>query len=78
MRVAFMATNLALDDALINAAQQIGNHPTKGAAVNAALEEYIQRRKRLEILNPFGTVDFNPDYDYQANRKLDWQELDRL
>jgi Arc/MetJ family transcription regulator len=71
-----MATNLALDDALIEEARQIGQHQTKKAAVTAALEEYIQRRKRLEILDLFGTVDFDPDYDYKANRQRDQIEVE--
>jgi len=71
-----MATNLAIDDALIEQARQIGHHTTKKAAVTAALEEYIQRRKQLEILDLFGTIDFDPDYDYKANRLLDRIELE--
>lgn len=71
-----MATNLALDDNLIEEARQIGHHVTKKAAVTAALEEYIQRRKRLEILDLFGTVDFDPGYDYKANRQRDRIEVE--
>jgi len=71
-----MATNLALDDTLIEEARQIGHHTTKKAAVTAALEEYIQRRKRLEILDLFGTVDFDPAYDYKASRQLDRIEVE--
>ena len=41
-----MATNLALDDKLIREAQKAGGHRTKKAAVTAALEEYVQRRKQ--------------------------------
>ena len=40
-----MATNLAIDDALIREAQEVGGHKTKKEAVKAALEEYIRRRK---------------------------------
>lgn len=64
-----MATNLALDDKLIEEAKQIGNHKTKKDAVTAALEEYVQRRKRERIIEAFGTVDFDPSYDYKANRR---------
>jgi len=71
-----MATNLALDDSLIEEARQIGHHLTKKAAVTAALEEYIQRRKQLEILNLFGAIDFDPAYDYKKNRRLDKVELE--
>jgi hypothetical protein len=71
-----MPTNLAIDDELINEARRIGNHATKREAVTAALDEYIRRRKQLEILDHFGTIDFDPTYDYKKMRKLDRIELD--
>ena len=73
-----MVNNLAIDDALIEAAREIGHHATKEGAVTAALEEYIQHRKQLEILDHFGTVDFDPDYDYKANRLLDKIPVDEF
>ncbi len=63
-----MATNLALDDKLISQAQKIGNHKTKKSAVNEALKEYIQRREQLQILNLFGTIDYDKNYKYKAGR----------
>lgn len=64
-----MATNLALDDRLIERARRVGGHKTKRAAVTAALEEYVGRRERLRITELFGTIDFDPDYDYKALRE---------
>ncbi len=64
-----MATNLALDDKLIEEARLVGNKPTKKAVVTEALEEYIQRRKQMRILELFHQVDFDPDYDYKKQRK---------
>jgi Arc/MetJ family transcription regulator len=64
-----MPTNLAVDDSLIEEARRIGHHKTKKEAVTAALSEYIAHRKRLEILASFGTVDFDPKYNYKADRK---------
>lgn len=64
-----MPTNLAIDDDLIEEAKRIGQHKTKKAAVTAALREYVQRRKQLEIVNLFGTIDFDPDYDYKRERR---------
>ncbi len=64
-----MPTNLAIDDNLIEEARRIGHHKTKKEAVTTALAEYIAHRKRLEILAFFGTVDFDPKYDYKAERK---------
>ena len=56
-----MATNLALDDSLIEEAVRVGNHRTKKEAVTAALNEYVQARKRREIFDWVGKVDY---YDY--------------
>jgi Arc/MetJ family transcription regulator len=64
-----MATNLALDDALIEAARRAGKHKTKKEAVTAALDEYVKRRKQLRILEAFGSFDFDPRYDYKAERR---------
>ncbi len=66
-----MATNLALDDALIEEARRVGGHRTKRAVVTEALEEYVQRRRQLQILGLFNTIDYDPDFDYrkQRNRK---------
>ncbi len=64
-----MATNLALDDALIEEARRAGKHKTKKEAVTAALAEYVKRRKQLRILDAFGTFEFDPAYDYKAERR---------
>ena len=63
-----MATNLALDDALIEEARRTGGHKTKREAVTAALDEYIRFRKQQQIVHRFGTFDFDPQYDYKAAR----------
>ncbi|HXX00266.1 MAG TPA: type II toxin-antitoxin system VapB family antitoxin [Candidatus Acidoferrales bacterium] len=64
-----MATNLAIDDKLIKEARKTGGHKTKKEAVTTALEEYIRYHKQQEILSDFGTVDFDPAYDYKAARR---------
>ena len=64
-----MATNLALDDRLIEEARELGGHRTKKEAVHAALEEYIRRRKQLKILDLFGKIDYYEDYDYKRERR---------
>ena len=63
-----MATNLAIDNTLLKEAQAIGKHKTKKAAVTEALKEYIMKRKQLEILDLFGTVQYDDDYDYKESR----------
>ena len=64
-----MATNLAIDDRLLQEAQRIGGKPTKKATVTEALEEYIRHRKQAKILELFGTVQFDPKYDYKKQRR---------
>jgi Arc/MetJ family transcription regulator len=64
-----VATNLALDDSLIREAQEVGHHKTKKEAVTAALREYIQRRRQLEILKLKGSITYYDDYDHKALRR---------
>lgn len=66
-----MATNLAIDDRLIEEARVTGGHKTKKEAVTAALDEYIRHRKQQKILQQFGTIDFDPSFNYKTvrNRK---------
>jgi Bacterial antitoxin of type II TA system, VapB len=64
-----MATNLAIDDKLLEEARIVGKHATKKAVVNEALTEYVQRRKQAEIINLFNSVVYDSDYDYKDQRK---------
>jgi Arc/MetJ family transcription regulator len=64
-----MATNLAIDDKLLETALKIGGKRTKRETVNEALLEYIQRRKRLQALEAFGTITMDPTYDYKKLRR---------
>jgi Arc/MetJ family transcription regulator len=64
-----MATNLALDDKLIDEAVRAGGHKTKKAAVTAALNEYVKSRQRQRILRWKGQVEYVDDYDFKALRR---------
>ena len=57
-----MPTNLAIDDRLLEEARQVGGHKTKKETVTIALQEYVAHRKQLEILELFGTIDYDPRY----------------
>ena len=64
-----MTTNLAIDDQLLDEALRIGGHRTKKATVNEALAEYILHRKQQKVIDLFGTLDFEPGYDYKKQRR---------
>ena len=64
-----MPTNLALDNKLVQEVKRLGGHSTKRAAVNEALREYVIRRKQKKILEIFGTLEWDPKYDYKPARK---------
>jgi Arc/MetJ family transcription regulator len=63
-----MPTNLHIDSDLLEQAKRLGHHRTKRATVDEALREYIQYRKRVEAIEAFGTIDFDPGYDYKKMR----------
>jgi hypothetical protein len=63
-----MPTNLAIDDRLIEQAQKLGRHKTKKETVNAALDEYIRRRKQAGLIPLFGTIDYDPAFNYKRER----------
>ena len=52
-----MATNLALDQNLLDHAFRVSGEPTKKAAVTRALQEF------------FGKLEWDPGYDYKAERE---------
>ncbi len=64
-----MATNLDLDDKLIEKARKLGGHRTKKDAVTRALEEYVRWLKQKAIVSDFGTIDYDIDYDYKKQRR---------
>ncbi|NCJ06556.1 type II toxin-antitoxin system VapB family antitoxin [Synechococcales cyanobacterium C] len=64
-----MITNIEIDPTLIQEALTLGEHQTEKIVIEAALQEYIQRRKQLKVLELFGTIDYEPDYDYKQQRR---------
>jgi Arc/MetJ family transcription regulator len=63
-----MATNLNLDDALLDEAVKLSGKRTKRDTVNAALEEFVSRRKQRRILELFGKLEWDPRFDYKKER----------
>ena len=63
-----MATNLALDPDLLEKALRVSGEKTKKAAVTKALTEFIARREQKRLVELFGKLDWNPDFDYKSER----------
>lgn len=70
-----MATNLNIDQDLLNEALEVGKHKTKRETVNVALKEYVQKHKQQGIIKLFGTLDWDDNYDYKAERKRDNEDI---
>ena len=64
-----MATNLAIDEKLLEEALKVSGLKTKKSAVNEALKEFIRRRKQKDILSSFGKIDMEESNDYKLARK---------
>ncbi len=63
-----MATNLAIDPQLLDKALEVGGEKTKKATVNRALREFIARREQKRLLELFGKLDWDDEYDYKRDR----------
>jgi Arc/MetJ family transcription regulator len=64
-----MPTNLNIDDRLLNEALKLGGRRSKRETVNEALAEYVQKRRRRELVEHFGKIDFDPGWDYKKARR---------
>lgn len=63
-----MATNLALDQDLLERAFRVSGEPTKKAAVTRALQEFIARREQRRVAELFGKLEWDTAFDYKAER----------
>ena len=63
-----MATNLAISPDLLDRALELSGERTKTAAVTLALQEFIARREQRRLLDLFDSLDWDPTFDYKAER----------
>lgn len=56
-------------DDLILQAMERGKHRTKRDAVDEALQGYVAALQQQRILDLFGQVDFDPEYDDKEERR---------
>jgi hypothetical protein len=63
-----MATNLAIDPRLLERAVEVSGARSKTAAVSQALREFIARREQAGLLDLFGALEWDPEFDYKRER----------
>ena len=66
-----MATNLSIDPELLDHALRVSGERTKKAAVTKALHEFIARREQARLLELFGQLEWDEEFDYKAERSRD-------
>ncbi len=64
-----MVTNINIDEKLLREALALSDHSTVNLLIEAALHEYIQRRQQLKVLELFGTIDYEENYNYKQQRQ---------
>ena len=63
-----MTTNLSIDPELLDKALEIGGEKTKKATVTKALREFTARREQKKLMDLYGTLEWNDDFDYKHER----------
>jgi len=63
-----MRTNIVLDDNLVRKAMKLSRAKTKKEVINQALRELVESRKRLNLMDLAGKIEFSKDYNYKALR----------
>ncbi len=63
-----MRTNVELDESLVEEAFRLTNVRTKKELLHLALQELIKSKKKLNLLDLSGKIEFDPDYNYKTLR----------
>ncbi len=63
-----MRTNIVLDESLVKEAMKLSRMKTKKELVNQALKEFVENRRRLNLMDLAGKIEFAKDYNYKALR----------
>lgn len=64
-----MRTNIDLDDEKVQEAQRLTGARTKKDVVNLALDELIKSRKKKDLFDLAGKIQFYEGYDHKKLRK---------
>jgi Arc/MetJ family transcription regulator len=63
-----MQITLNLDESLLNEALQLTNLTTQEELINLALQELVRSRRKKNLLDLAGQIQFTPDFDHKALR----------
>lgn len=64
-----MRTNIVLDDELVAEAFKYSSVKTKRELVHLALQEFVDRKRRMNLMDLEGHVGFVEEYDYKRMRE---------
>ncbi|MUG97280.1 type II toxin-antitoxin system VapB family antitoxin [Scytonema sp. UIC 10036] len=64
-----MQITLNLDEALLDEAFQLTNLSTQEEVLNLALQELVRSRRKKNLLDLAGQIQFTPDFDHKALRE---------
>ena len=65
-----MRTNIVIDDELLKEAFSVSQAKTKKGLVHEALSELIRLRKRQDLTELAGKIEFSREFDHKKARKL--------
>lgn len=65
-----MRTNIVIDESLLQEAFSVSRAKTKKDLVHEALKELIRLRKRKDLTELAGKIDFYKGYDHKKLRKV--------
>lgn len=63
-----MRTNIEIDDDLIKEAFSLTEVRTKKELVHLALQEFVKAKKKKDLLELSGKIQFSEGYDYKSLR----------
>lgn len=64
-----MRTNIVLDDNLVKEAIKLSGVKTKKEVIHLALKEFVENKRRLNLLDLEGEIEFAEGYDYKKMRE---------
>lgn len=64
-----MRTNIILDEKLVKEAFKYSPAKTKKDLISIALKEFVENRRRMNLLELEGKIEFAEGYDYKKLRK---------